>query len=90
MPLGRLFLSTSAAFLLAALPLVAAHGEEHGHSNMAMNMGGAHSSTVNTTPAALPSAAPENYFRHPEFAGWMYAHIVLMVTAWAVVLPAGE
>lgn len=28
-----------------------------------------------------------NYFRHPEYAGWMYAHIALMLIAWVVLLP---
>ncbi|KAI5198492.1 hypothetical protein AUEXF2481DRAFT_44233 [Aureobasidium subglaciale EXF-2481] len=84
MPLGRASTSISAALLLAALPLVTAHGDEHEHSGMAMDMKTAH---INTTVAAAASAAVSNYFRFPEFAGWMYAHIALMTIAWAVVLP---
>ncbi|KAI5272241.1 hypothetical protein E4T47_04424 [Aureobasidium subglaciale] len=83
MPLGRASTSISAALLLAALSLVNAHGDEHEHSGMAMDMKTAH---INTTVAA-PSAVASNYFRYPEFAGSMYAHIALMTIAWAVVLP---
>ncbi|KAI5204809.1 hypothetical protein E4T39_03445 [Aureobasidium subglaciale] len=85
MPLGRTFTSVSAALLLAALPPAVAHGDEHEHSGMAMNMESMH---INTTMGAVTaSAAPTNYFRYPEFAGWLYAHIALMTIAWAVVLP---
>ena len=90
MPLSRISLAGSAALLLAALPLVAAHGDEHEHSGTAMDMGNAHINMTSAATAAAPSAVPHNYFRYPGFAGWMYAHIVLMTIAWAVVLPVGK
>jgi hypothetical protein len=91
MVLNRMFLTGSAVLLLAALPLVAAHGDEHAHSGMAMDMGSIH---INMTSAATTATTspdvPHNYFRYPGFAGWMYAHIILMTIAWAVVLPIGK
>ena len=93
MPLGRTLLNSSAVLLLAALPLVSAHGDEHEAARMAMDMGGVsdvHSSATSIATAVATSAAPNNYFRYPEFAGWMYAHIALMTIAWAVVLPVCE
>lgn len=69
--------TASVALLLGALPLIAAHGDEH------MQMEQEHQS--NTT-ANVQEAVP-NYFRHPHYAGWMYAHIALMVMSWIVVLP---
>jgi hypothetical protein len=90
MVLDRLFLTGSVLLLLAALPLVVAHGDEHEHSAMPMDMGNTH---TNMTSAAIPTAVPavpHNYFRYPGFAGWMYVHIALMTIAWAVVLPVGK
>ncbi|KAI4716928.1 hypothetical protein E4T48_06898 [Aureobasidium sp. EXF-10727] len=82
MLLDRISLTSSAGLLLAVLPLVAAHGDEHEHSGMAMNVGNTHNMTAAVTPAV-----PHNYFRYPGFAGWLYVHIALMTIAWAVVLP---
>lgn len=31
---------------------------------------------------------PISYFNHSDYAGWMYAHILLMTLAWSIVLPA--
>lgn len=90
MLLKRIPLASSALLLLAALPLVTAHGDEHEHSGMAMNIGSAHINMTSTPIVATTSAVPHNYFRYPGFAGWMYAHIVLMTIAWAVVLPVGK
>lgn len=65
------------ALLLGALPLIAAHGGEH------MEAGQEHEpNMIAGTQEAVP-----NYFRHPHYAGWMYAHIALMVTSWVIVLP---
>jgi hypothetical protein len=88
--MNRVSLVGSGILLLAALPLVAAHGDEHEHSGMVMNMGSIHLNTTSSTAAAVTQAVPHNYFRYPGFAGWMYAHIALMVIAWAVVLPVGK
>lgn len=69
--------TASAALLLGALPMIAAHGNEH------MQMEQGHQS--NTT-ADAQEAVP-NYSRYPHYSGWMYAHIALMVMSWIVVLP---
>jgi len=84
---NRILPISSAVLVLAALPLVAAHGDEHEHSGMAMDMSSTH---VNMTSAATRPDVPHNYFRYPGFAGWMYAHIALMAIGWAVVLPVGK
>lgn len=65
------------ALLLGALPLIAAHGGEH------MEAGQKHEHNMIT---GAQEAGP-NYFRHPHYAGWMYAHIALMITSWVIVLP---
>ncbi|KAF2219859.1 hypothetical protein BDZ85DRAFT_204703 [Elsinoe ampelina] len=46
----------------------------------------AHGGCTHTT-AAAPQDLPPTYFNHPDYAGWMYAHIILMTIAWAVILP---
>lgn len=90
MVLDRKFLTGSVALLLAALPLVAAHGDEHEHTAMPMDMGSTHTNMASAAIATAVPAVPHNYFRYPGFAGWMYAHITLMTIAWAVVLPVGK
>jgi hypothetical protein len=91
MVLNRIFLTGLAVLLLAALPFVAAHGDEHAHSGMAMDMGSTHiNMTSAATAATILPDVPHNYFRYPGFEGCMYAHIILMTIAWAVVLPVGK
>lgn len=90
MLLDRISSVSSALLLLAALPLVLAHGDEHEHSGMAMEMGSTHGNMTTGATVAATSAVPNNYFRYPEFAGWMYAHIALMTIAWAIILPIGK
>ena len=68
--------SASVVLLLGALPLIAAHGDGH------MQTEQEHQSNAT---AAVQEAIP-NYFRHPYYAGWMYAHIALMVISWIIVL----
>jgi hypothetical protein len=88
---NHIFLTGSAVLLFAALPFVAAHGDEHELSGMAMEMGSTHINITSVATAATTSPdIPHNYFRYPGFAGWMYAHIILMTIAWAVVLPIGK
>lgn len=94
MQTGRILLPATAALLLEVLPLVTAHGDD---IFPAMAMGGAHSgqshaSDMNATKAASAEAwvAPPSYFRHPEYVGWIYAHIALMSLSWVVVLPVGR
>lgn len=74
---SRHTLAISAALLLGALPFVASHDHD------SMDMGG--TSSQNSRPVG--GNAPPNYFRHPHYAGWMYAHIALMVLAWGFVMP---
>ncbi|KAI4760621.1 hypothetical protein E4T52_07468 [Aureobasidium sp. EXF-3400] len=87
MVLDRAFQTGSVALLLAALPLVAAHGDEHEHTAMPIDIGSTHTNIASAAIATAVPAVPHNYFRYPGFAGWMYAHITLMTIAWAVVLP---
>jgi hypothetical protein len=69
--------TASVALLLGALPLIAAHGSEHTPA--------AQEHEPNMT-AGTQEMVP-NYFRHPHYAGWMYAHIALMIVAWVITLP---
>ena len=74
---SRATTTASVALLLGALPLIAAHGEEH------MQAGQEHEpNMIAGTHEPVP-----NYFRHPHYAGWMYAHIALMITSWVITLP---
>ncbi|GAB7333290.1 hypothetical protein MBLNU13_g04929t2 [Cladosporium sp. NU13] len=36
--------------------------------------------------AGTQDAVP-NYFRHPHYVGWMYAHIAFMIASWVITLP---
>jgi hypothetical protein len=74
---SRATTAASVALLFGALPLIAAHGDGH------MEAGQEHKpKMIAGTQQAVP-----NYFRHPHYAGWMYAHIALMITSWVFVLP---
>ena len=74
---SRFTTAASLALLLGALPLIAAHSDEH------MEAAQEHKPDM---IAGAQEAVP-NYFRHPQFAGWMYAHIALMITSWVIALP---
>ena len=76
---GRALLVTTAVVLLGSLQLVAAHDDD----SMDMDMGHA----VETPGAGSIDDAPMNYFRYGHHGGWMYAHVVLMILAWAFVMP---
>ncbi|PNS21353.1 Protein YTP1 [Sphaceloma murrayae] len=39
------------------------------------------------TSVPVPSNIAPTYFNHPDHAGWIYAHIILMTVAWVVLLP---
>jgi hypothetical protein len=69
--------TASVALLLGALPLIAAHGEEH--------MQAAHEHESSMIPGTQEPVS--NYFRHPHYVGWMYAHIALMIISWVITLP---
>jgi hypothetical protein len=77
MQLNRASATAFVALLLGTLPLIAAHGDEY------MQTKQEHQSNAT---AVVQEAIP-NYFRHPYHAGWMYAHIALMITSWIIVLP---
>lgn len=74
---SRATTTASVVLLLGALPLIAAHGDEH------MQAGQEHEpNMIASTAETVP-----NYFRHPHYAGWMYAHIALMIMSWVIALP---
>jgi hypothetical protein len=74
-------LAATAATLafLALLPVSLAHGGDEGGMDM-----GAQESKPD------PNSYPPTYFALPDHAGVLYAHIVLMMLAWVVVLPVGK
>jgi hypothetical protein len=77
MQMNRAITTAAAALLLGSLPIVAAHGGGHAQTKQ------------DNVPAidAEPQNATPTYFRHPDHAGWMYAHLILMIVGWVVVLP---
>jgi hypothetical protein len=78
------------ALLLGALhtALSAPHGGEAEsaggmeHGSMDMNASG--------SVEWSESFNEPNYFRHPSYVFWIYAHIISMVLAWAIALPIGK
>lgn len=79
---GGLLTATCAALLLGALPLVAAHGHESMDMTASTNI-----SLLLDPDGRLPSERALSYFRHPGYAGWMYAHIALMIASWVYIMP---
>jgi hypothetical protein len=77
MQTNRANIVSLAVLLLGALPFVTAHG-------------GGHAQTEQDNVSAMnaePQDVPPTYFRHPDYAEWMYAHIAFMIVGWVVVLP---
>lgn len=70
----------TAALLLEVLPLVAAHGDEHGDM-------GAHDAPQ---PHVEDDGRPRSYWSLSEHAALMYWHIALEMLAWVVILPVGK
>lgn len=68
-------ITTSAAPLLAVLPLVAGHGDEPVDI------------PTGAEKEALANHASMSYANYGHYGGWMLAHVVLMVMAWAMVMP---
>lgn len=66
--------------LFVALPFVLADGDHHDH----------HHGEAAAEHSHDDSDYPMTYFALPDFAGLIYAHIVLMTIAWVFVLPIGE
>ena len=81
MPRPQLLVLTTAALLLEALPLVAAHGDEHEDANHEMHL--AVPSTASDTGLPLSCRGRSDHASH------MYWHIALEMLAWVVVLPVG-
>ncbi|KAF4463578.1 YTP1 [Fusarium albosuccineum] len=69
---------TSAALVLALLPVVLAHGDDHERDG---DMG------HGTDKPQDDSEYPDTYFSHPDHVGVIHAHIALMVLSWVFVLP---
>ena len=90
MPTGRALLITAAAALLELLPLAVAHGEDfHGpDGKTAMQEAPGRPTIADGLNQTL--VEPRSYFALPDHASAMYAHILLMVLAWIVLLPVGE
>ena len=76
---GQALLATTAVVLLGSLPLVAGHDDEGTDIDM--------SSTIVASSTVELDDGPPNYFRYAHHGGWMYAHVALMILAWAVLMP---
>jgi hypothetical protein len=77
MQTNRTNIVSAAVLLLGVLPLVTAHG-------------GGHAQTEQDNRHVMnpePQDVTPTYFRHPDYAAWMYAHLALMIVGWVVVLP---
>lgn len=84
MPSRRAITVAVAALLLGALPLVAAHGDEHNGESMDMN---AHEAPQ---PQTQDNSQPGSYWSLSEHATLMYWHIGLEIVAWIIILPIGQ
>ena len=77
------------AAIVAALPAVLAHGggERHGDGDAVdMDMSGGDGGAENEPEPDL-DVSQMSYFAYPEHTAAIYAHIVLMMLGWVVVLP---
>ncbi|CAK4022039.1 uncharacterized membrane -like [Lecanosticta acicola] len=75
--------AASAALLLGVLPFVAGHGD----GGMDMDAEEPKVTSIDPdSPTGIAHRLP-SYFRHPHYAGWNLAHLVLMVLAWFVMMP---
>ena len=73
------------AAVVAALPAALAHGDgEDGGGAMDMDGG---DGAADHEPEPEVDLSQMSYFVYPEHKASIYAHIVLMVLGWAVVLP---
>lgn len=70
--------------ILAGLPIALAHGSDDA----------ANTSHSDHASMSMPNMEPmpdiPSYFSHPEHSGLMYAHIVLMVISWVILMPLGK
>ena len=57
---------------------------------MGMGMGMHQNMTAVYAALNETNPTPDSYYNHPEYATWMYAHILLMIVAWIIVLPLGK
>jgi hypothetical protein len=79
---NRALVLSAAALLLGALPLVAAHGDDHGDHDAPQEKPGKAASQTS-------SEKPGSYFAYTEHVGTIYAHIATMTIAWVFALPVG-
>ena len=90
MPSGRALLTFGAAALLELLPLVVAQIEDtHGSGGKTVIQAPPSRPTV---PDGVDEATmePQSYFALSDHSSVIFAHISVMVLAWAVVLPVGR
>lgn len=87
------------ALVLAIVPVILAHGDDEGmnmemESSSGLDMTEALPQAINATTNSTTDGAAivykPTYFAHPEHAGLMYAHILLMTLAWIFALPVGK
>jgi hypothetical protein len=77
MQTNRANIVSAAILLLGALPFVTAYGG--GHAQIEQDN--------RHVMSTKPKDVTPTYFRHPDYAAWMYAHLALMTVGWVVVLP---
>lgn len=87
---ARQLLSPHALLLLGLLPLALAQ-HSHGAAQEAEgSQQASHHGHGAPTPEDERLYSMPSYWSHTEHAATMYAHIGLMVVAWATVLPIGK
>ncbi|ORY60726.1 uncharacterized protein BCR38DRAFT_348666 [Pseudomassariella vexata] len=72
----------AAVAVVGTLPTVLAHGDDGG-MDMDMDI------SAGDEAKPDPDSYPQTYFSYAAHAGVMYAHIILMVISWVLVLPIG-
>ena len=89
---GRKTICSSALLLLALLrqALAQHHGPGYGHSNMTVPSEPGHHGHGALSANDVKLYNMQSYFSRPEHAATLYAHIGLMVVAWAIALPLGK
>jgi len=73
--------------ILAALPIALAHGLDDATDMMNMSRD-THSSMSMQNMESDPDVS--NYCSYSEHTGLMYAHIILMIISWVVLMPLGK
>lgn len=47
------------------------------------------SATIFSDTTIASNGVPNSYFTFPLYSGLMFAHVLLMIVAWVLILPAG-